>query len=441
MSVLSEPTRAVPDHSSAIDSSPITPTAWYAIVALFVVNVVNYVDRMALSVLLPSIKADLALSDSQLGLLIGLAFSLFYAVCGIPIARWADRGVRRNIIAAALATWSLMTALSGTAQNFWQLFAARMGVGVGEAGCLAPAQSMICDYVPPRRRAGIYALHTFGLLVGMMVGMAAAGWLAAVIGWRWTFVVLGLPGIALAVVVKMTVREPTRGHFDGLRRPAEPVSFGRALRTLTACRSYRMLLVNMAAGGFVTFGLLQWWPSLYARVYHLDLALVGTYLGLAVAIGSGAGLLIGGLLANQVGQLDPKRPLIVGAVATLLAIPVAVASLFVALPAVAITCVGVTALLWSIPSGPVVANLYGSVPTQMRATAGAIGLFLTAVVGQGLGPLCVGLLSDSLAVLAGAESLRYALLAPICGFPFMTIALYAVAKEPDAHFRIATVRP
>jgi predicted MFS family arabinose efflux permease len=427
--------------SSTIDSGRITPSAWYAIVALFVVNVVNYVDRMALSVLLPSIKVDLALSDSQLGLLVGLAFSLFYAVCGIPIARWADRGVRRDIIAAALATWSVMTALSGTAQSFWQLFVARMGVGVGEAGCLAPAQSMLCDYVPPQRRPGIYAFHTFGLLVGMMLGMAAAGWLAGVIGWRWAFVVLGLPGVVLAVIVKVTVREPARGHFDGLQRPAEPVTLMCAVRTLTASRSYRLVLINMAAGGFVTFGLLQWWPSLYARVYHLDSALVGTYLGLAVAVGSGAGLLIGGLLANKVARRDPGQPLIVGAVATVLAIPVAVASLFVMLPITAIICVGVTALLWSIPSGPVVANLYASAPAQMRATAGAIGLFLTAVVGQGLGPLCVGLLSDSLAPVAGGDSLRYALLAPICAFPLMAFSLYAIAKEPNTHFRIAAVRP
>src|SRR5882757_176909 len=161
---------------------------WYVIGLLSVVNSFNYMDRMALSVLAPDIQADLKFSDAQLGLLTGFAFALLYATCGIPVAIWADRGNRCSIVALALATWSVMTALSGSAHGFFQMFLSRVGVGIGEAGGLAPAQSVICDYVPPKRRSGAFAVHTSGVYVGLVVGMSAAGRLSEAIGWRWTFV-------------------------------------------------------------------------------------------------------------------------------------------------------------------------------------------------------------------------------------------------------------
>jgi predicted MFS family arabinose efflux permease len=428
------------DIAPAVQGSAIAPHAWYAIFILFIVNVVNYVDRMALAVLLPWIKIDLALSDTQLGLLVGFAFSLFYAVCGIPIARLADRAVRKSIIAIALATWSVMTALSGAAQSFGQLFMARVGVGVGEAGCLPPSQSMICDYVPAKRRPGIYAIHTFGLLVGMMLGMASAAWIAAAIGWRWTFVVLGLPGLLLAGIVQLTVREPIRGHFDKHQTRTEPLSFKHTIITLAGSKTYRLLLTCLAVNGFANFGLFQWWPSLYARVFHLEPATVGVYLGIAVGLGSGAGLLIGGYLANRLVLQDVKRPLLMGAVAFLLALPTALGSVFSSSALSSIALVALTTLLWSVAHGPIVATLYGGVAPNMRATAGAISLFLTAILGQGLGPLCVGFLSDQLTPALGSDALRYALLGPICALPIMAATLYAAAKEiSSARLRSADV--
>ena len=165
-------------------SSGLHSYTWYVVGLLFVVNIFNYMDRMALAMLMPFIKADLQLSDAQLGLLVGLAFAVFYAVCGIPIARLADRGVRRNVIAVCLTVWSAATALSGAAQNFWHLFLARVGVGAGEAGCIPPAQSIICDYIPPRKRPGVFAFHHFGLIVGSMMGLAVAGALGEAFGYR-----------------------------------------------------------------------------------------------------------------------------------------------------------------------------------------------------------------------------------------------------------------
>src|SRR5262245_50281201 len=215
------------------DAVRLSGYTWYVIGLLTIVSVFSYVDRMALAALAPAIQRQMNLPDSNLGLPTWLAFSLFYAVCGIPIARWADRGVRRNVLAIALSTWSVMTALSGAALHFWHLFLARVGIGAGEAGCLPPAQSIICDYVPPRRRAGVFAVHSIGNYAGMMLGLIFAGWLGDLIGWRMTFLALGLPGIVLALILRFTLREPRRGALDPPPAAVAPrPSFVEVLATL-----------------------------------------------------------------------------------------------------------------------------------------------------------------------------------------------------------------
>lgn len=401
---------------------------WYVIFLLSVVNVFNYMDRMALSVMAPAVKTDLGLTDTQLGLLGGFAFAIFYAICGIPIARIGDRGSRRDIIAIALATWSIVTALSGAAQSFWQFFLARVGVGVGEGGGVSPALSIICDYVPLERRPGAIAVHTFGLYAGMMVGMMVAGWLSDTVGWRWTFAVLGLPGIALAALVRVSLREPTRGFFDSAQSSQRSASFGATLLTLWNCRTYRTLQVFNVLIGFVQYGLAQWWPSYYVRFWGLSVSSVGLYLGLAIGVGSGIGMLAGGFLANGVAQRNAGVHLVVGAVATALALPAALGSLFVPSARDSILLVSLTALLWSVSIGPMTSAMISVTMPRMRAMAAAIAIFFVSVLGFGLGPLCVGLLSDVLTPTLGAEALRYALLIPTCLLPFMAIALYAAAK-------------
>lgn len=401
----------------------------YVIALLTVVNVFNYMDRMALAVLLPFIKTDLELSDGQLGLLVGFAFSLFYAVCGIPIARFADRGVRRNIIAVALTVWSAMTALSGVAQNFWHLFAARIGVGAGEAGCLPPAQSMLCDYVPLKRRSGVFAVHNFGIIAGLMLGMALAGWLGETIGWRWAFVALGLPGIALAIIIRFTLREPIRGGLDAVKNgEGTRLPLGRTLAILWQCKTYRLLTLLYALNGFMQYGLHQWWPSFYTRTFGLTPAAAGVKLGLAIGVGAGIGLLLGGLLANPMAQRDTRLPLMMGVAASVLAAPTALGTLWLPSAGGSIGLVSLTALLWNVSTGAVVAAATSVVSPQMRATAGAIHILCAAVLGFGLGPLCVGLLSDLLMPSLGVQSLRYALLLPICLLPVMALVFYASAQ-------------
>jgi predicted MFS family arabinose efflux permease len=416
-SVMSEPDRA----SSA-------RYVWYVALLLAAVNMVNYVDRMAVAVLAPQIKVEFALSDAKLGLLTGFAFAIFYAICGIPIARWADRSIRRNIIALALTTWSLMTALSGAALHFWHLLLARIGVAAGEAGSWAPGASILCDYVPLKRRSGMLAVHAFGNYAGILLGMALTGGLGQALGWRWTFVVLGLPGLALALVVRFTLREPTRGHFDVAKANDTVLSFAETMAFLCRCRTYRLLVLFLVANGFVQYGLSQWWPSFYVRLFGMDLTSVGLYLGICYGAGAGAGVLLGGLVANTVAERDIRLPLMIGGAATALSLPAVLASLFVSSAKVSIALVLLTAVLWGVSNGPVMAAANSVVTSRMRATAGGISIFFISVFGFGLGPFCVGVLSDVLAPSMGVESLRYALLVPICLILVMVIALVVAAR-------------
>lgn len=402
---------------------------WYVIFLLSLVNVFNYMDRMALAVLVPPIKAELQISDTEVGFLIGFAFSVFYAVCGLPIARWADLSSRRNIIAMALAVWSAMTALSGAAQNFWHLFAARVGIGAGEAGCNPAAQSILCDYVPLKRRPGVFAIHSFGLMLGMMLGMALAGSLGETIGWRWTFVVLGAPGIALAVVVRVTLREPIRGALDVLKDYDRGSSFRETIDVLARCRTFRLLVLFYVVNGFVQYGSNQWWPSFYARIFGLSLSSVGVYLGTAIGVGSGVGLLIGGLFSNRAAQRDIRFSLMIGAIATLLGLPAACGALFAPTASSSILLISLASMFWAVSYGAVVATAMSVVRPRMRAMAGAITVFSTSVLGFGLGPLCVGWLSDMLVPSLGLEALRYALLVPTALVPVMAMTLYEAAKQ------------
>lgn len=413
----------------------VTRYAWYVIFLLFLVNVFNYMDQTALSVLAPSMKADLQLSDAQIGLLTGLAFGVFYAICGIPIARWADRGNRRNIIALALTTWSVMTVLSGAAQCFWHLLIARAGIAAGEAGGVGPAQSLICDYVPPKQRPGVFAIHGFGFFVGMVLGLVLSGWLGDIIGWRWTFVMLGLPGIAFAVVVRVALREPARGRFDAVQDDKTGTSLGGAMTVLWHCKTYRLILLYAVALGFVNMGFYQWLPSFYARTQGLSLSSVGVSLGMTIGFGSGIGLLTGGLLANKLSQRDVRLPLLIGVGAFSITLFTALGILFVSSAVGSLILLLLTVLLWNLPAGAVVASLYSVTIPRMRATAGAVSGFATSVLGMGLGPFCVGLLSDLLTPSFGIAALRYALLVPICFIPVMAITLYAASKTLPADLR------
>jgi predicted MFS family arabinose efflux permease len=387
--------------------SPSTSPAYarYVLGLLFVVFVVNFVDRQILSILLEPIKADLGVSDTAMGFLTGIAFALFYTVAGIPIARLADHGTRRTIIAVGLAVWSAMTALSGLARTFGQLALARIGVGVGEAACSPPAHSLLADYFPPERRATALAVYSMGIHVGVLVGFIVGGWMSQYFGWRAAFLVVGLPGLALALLVRLTVREPPRTHVDAL-----PQSSATALRTLWNVRTFRHMALGAAFHSFAAYGIAAWAPAFLARVHHMAPGQIGMWLGLISGFGGAIGAVTGGVLADRLGVRDARWSLWVPAVASIVEVPFWF--VFLLWPT------HVPALLGGIPGivggamwlGPVFATTQNLVRPDMRALASALLLFVVNLIGLGIGPQAVGVLNDLLAPTAGVGAVRYSLL-------------------------------
>lgn len=390
----------------------------YALGLLIVINSFNYLDRQILSILLEPIKRDLQLSDTALGFLTGIAFALFYTFAGIPIARWADRGMRRTIISLGLAVWSGMTAVTGLAQSFTQLALARIGVGLGEAACTPPSHSLLSDYFPPERRGTALSIFALGVPIGIMTGYLVGGWVNHHFGWRTAFFVVGTPGLLLALLAWATLREPPRGHSEGLRvnESTARESISEVLRFMWRLRSFRHLSLAAALHALYGYGALAFMPAFMMRVHGMtNTAELGLWLGLIAGIFSGIGTFLGGNLSDRLAarRKDLRWYMWLPAWATMLSVPFSF--LFYLWPE------GRTALLLSIPGailgpiylGPTAAMTQGLVKLRMRATASAILLFVINLIGLGLGPQAVGALSDLLAPTYGAESLRYALLSVV----------------------------
>jgi predicted MFS family arabinose efflux permease len=360
-------------------------------------------------VLLPSIKEELMLSDTQLGLLTGFAFAVFYAVFGIPIARWADTGVRRNVIALALTVWSAMTALSGAAQNFIHILLARFGVGIGEAGCIPPGHSMISDYVPVERRSTALGVHTAGATLGSFVGLSLGGWLATIIGWRMTFVAMAVPGLLLALVIRFFLKEPPRGYADGVQA-TESMSIKEVLRFLAGCRSYLHLIAVFAIACFGAFGMIQWLPSYYVRSFGMSTATIGFLFGTAYGIGSGIGTVLGGPIADKLLKRDLRWGCWIGLIVYVVSVPFYLGVFFAPTAVISISFYMVAAITGSLVNAPLFGMIQSVVAPRARALASAITMFAASVVGLGAGPFAVGVLSDLFAPRFGDQSLRYALL-------------------------------
>ncbi len=385
----------------------------YVLGILLVVYVFNFIDRQILAILLQPIKMDLDLNDTQLGLLSGVAFAIFYATLGIPIARLADRSSRVNIISASLAVWSLMTAVCGLAQNFWQLLAARIGVGIGEAGCSPPSHSLISDYFAPETRATAMSIYSLGIPIGIMIGFLAGGWIVELFDWRTAFIVVGLPGVILAVVVKMTVIEPPRGHSEAIAHDSTQAGLMEVCRYLWRLKSFRHLAIGAALHGFVGYGVIGWLPSFLARSHQMGSAEIGTWLAFVYGIGTGVGVFAGGYLCDRFGQNDRRWYVWIPAVTVLITVPF---YFFVFIPEgkyLAMLMYIPTTFFSAFYLGPTFAIAQGLAQVRMRAIASAILLFILNLIAMGLGPLAVGVLSDLLVPVFAAESLRYALLGVI----------------------------
>jgi len=383
--------------------------ARYALGLLTVLFVISYVDRQILAVLLEPIKRELGASDTAMGFLSGLAFALFYTTAGVPIARLADRGSRRDVIALGVALWSAMTAFCGLARSFPQLAAARFGVGIGEAALNPAAHSLIADYFPAERRATALAIFNIGGNVGVMLGFIAGGWIGETFGWRTAFMVVGLPGLAGAALTRLTLPEPRRGQADGGNDDAPAPPFREVVSHMLASRTFRHVSLASAFYVFATFGCTTWGTAFLMRVHGLSLSETGLRMGLVQGLGGGLGTFIGGALADRLVRRDARHLAWIPALGGALAVPLIAVFLLAPDPSLALAGYAPAVVCSLFFTGPSFAVVQGLAPVRMRAQAAALILLTMNLIGLGIAPLVVGALNDLLEARLGAEAVRYSL--------------------------------
>ena len=419
----------------------------HVLVILLLAYIFNFIDRQIIGILAVPIKAELGLSNTQLGLMGGIAFAVFYSGLAIPIAWLADRKNRVNIIAASVALWSAFTAACGLAQNFWQLFLARMGVGIGEAGGVAPSYALISDFYPKEKRARALAFFSLGIPIGSALGIFFGGWIASHLDWRSAFIIVGLAGLPIALLVRLLIREPARGGFDdGPSEAAPPLSTVAA--TLARKPSFWLLSFGAASGSILGYGLIFWLPSFFGLSFDMqamtpimemlpawftgggnpELLRVSVFYGSIVLVGGVAGTWLGGWLGDRVGPDDPGSYARIPAICFLVAAPVFAIGLFA--PTLwlgwLLFAIGqMLALAWL---GPVIAAVQHIVPPSMRATASASFLFINNLIGIGFGIFFFGFMSDTMGPAFGDQSLKFSILFGLA-FYLLSSAIYFVAAK------------
>jgi MFS family permease len=410
----------------------------YVLLVLVLVYTFNFIDRQIVGILAVPIKTELHLSDSQLGLMGGLAFALFYTFLGIPIARLADRVSRTGIMTAALALWSLMTAVCGMTHSFAQLFMARLGVGVGEAGGVAPAYSLICDYFPPRERARALSAYSFGIPLGSAAGIVLGGFITSLMSWRMAFFIVGLAGLLLTPLLKLTVREPARGALDlAPDRTAAPPQVHAApslldvIAVLARKGSFWGLSLGAASASMMGYGLFFWMPSFAVRSFHMTLLQASLIYGALVLVGGMFGIWFGGVLADKYGDKRKAYYALIPAAAFVTTVPFYVAGVLSTTLWISFIVLLVPTALGLVWLGPVLAAVQHLVPASMRATASALFLFINNLIGIGLGTTLIGVVSDSMRVRFGAESLRYAILAGTGFYLIAATLLFLASRKLD----------
>jgi MFS family permease len=421
---------APPAAKPAIPTEGATPFSKgytrYAMWLLLGIYIINFLDRQVINILAEPIKEELLLADWQLGLMSGLAFAIFYTVLGIPIARLAERKNRPVIIGTAVAVWSGFTALCATATNFWQLIIYRIGVGVGEAGCTPPAHSLISDYVPKEKRASALAFYSMGTPIGALLGLVMGGLVADAYGWRAAFLVAGIPGLLFAVLAIFTLKEPRRIMAQHAQQvAAASATFGETMAYLAKRKTFWFIAYAAAVKAFIGYGHAPFTASFFLRNHTEEVAslaasfglgpvgFLGLALGLISGISGAIGAWIGGVIADKFGKNDLRAYMVTPAIASLITIPVYIFAVTVDSAAIGLFTLAINGFLGTLWYGPVYGTAQSVVPPHMRATTSAILLFVINLIGLGLGPLGVGILSDWLNLglgLGSAEGVRWALI-------------------------------
>ena len=384
---------------------------WYVLGLLLALAVVNYIDRLSVYVLQIQIKKELLLSDAQLGLLTGVAFSIVYTIFSIPLARLADRKSRKYIIAAALAAWSVLTILCGFAAGFISLIILRMGVAIGEGGSLPASHALIANYFRRDQRATALAVWSLSFPLGQMLAFGLGGWLGEALGWRKVFIVLGVSGVLLSPLVLLTLKEPKRGATDAWVPSDKPLPFWESVRILWRFKSMRHAIFGGALCTYVALVVLNWSAPFYNRVYGASLHELGTYLAVMTGAGSSLGMIMGGVTADRLGHADVRWRMLVPMIGALGFVPLLFAQFLVVDLYLSLALGVLTLLLAHAFYAPTVACVQTLAPANLRAFASAIMVTTFTIFGMSLGPLGTGLISDYLITKHGmaTESLRYAI--------------------------------
>jgi len=397
---------------------------------LVAVGACNFIDRQILTILLQPIKRELGLSDTALGFLTGFGFAACFVIAGFPLARWADRGTRRSLIAVCVGLWSLMTMASGLVTSFGQLALARVGVAFGEAGSAPAIASLIADYYPSSRRARAMAIVFTGPAIGVFLGLMLGGWINQSFGWRSAFFAVGAPGLLLALIVHFVVAEPERGRVDARRDESvahEP--FRDVLRYFGALRTFRYLMLALACHSLTLFGWLAWAPTYLVRVHRLDTATVGLWMGLCGGVGIAVGNVIAGFVADRQARGDARWYLWVPALGSLIAMPSGVAFVLLGDPRAATLAVVpffVMTSAWGAPTNALVQTL---ARPHMRGVAIAIMSVFVNILGLGLGPLLIGAMNDWLAPRFDLGAIRYSMLCAMLGLLLAAFCFLAAGRN------------
>lgn len=412
-----------------IDESLFSNGRGIVLFLLVLVYTFNFLDRQILSILAPDIQKELGLDDGALGLLMGLPFALFYAVLGIPVAYYADRTSRTWIMTIALTIWSAMTALCGMAQNLFQLTIARMFVGVGEAGGVAPAYSLISDYFPPHQRARALGIYSFGIPIGSAVGIIFGAVIATILDWRAAFLIVGVLGILLAPIFRLLIKEPVRGAYDSQKQKTEPAKVSEVIKVLISKPSFWTLSIGASFSSMMGYGLFAWLPAFFVRSYGDILPqfmswipdflvpngagaklYAGYFYGTIVLVGGIFGIYLGGVVSDKLGKADKGAYAMVPAIAFACAIPVFLIGTFTTSLTLSFFVMLIPTALSLVWLGPVLSAFQHIVKPNMRSTASALFLLINNLIGIGLGTYLIGLLSKNLAAVYGTESLRYSIM-------------------------------